>query len=319
MRWRGLRRYAALALMLAVSACASGSPPPVEATAPAPPHRAWLPEKAPEAVILAVHGFNDYSNAFANFGAFAAEEGIAVYAYDQAGFGASPDAGLWPGAEALVAALRRERDRLAEVHPGRPIYLLGESMGAAVVIVAQAGAPLDVAGTILSAPAVWGGDQLNPFYRATLWIAARVVPGLTLTGEGLDVLPSDNIDMLRALGRDPLVIKGTRIDAIAGLVALMDRALASADDVPGPLLVLRGARDEIVPPVAQAAMLEALTAEPCTELFYAAGYHMLLRDLQRQLVWNDVIAWIRGEPPPSGLAWPCSGSATPAAASLDRS
>jgi acylglycerol lipase len=319
MRWRALRRYGALALSLALSACGSGSPLPAEVTSAPPPHRAWLPEQEPQAVVLAVHGFNDYSNAFADFGAFAAGQGIAVYAYDQAGFGANPDAGRWPGTAALVAALRRERDRLADLHPDTPVYLLGESMGAAVVVVAQARAPLDVAGTILSAPAVWGGDQLNPFYRATLWIAARVVPGLTLTGEGLDVLPSDNIDMLRALGRDPLVIKGTRIDAIAGLVALMDLALASADELPGPLLVLRGARDEIVPPVAQAAMLEALTAEPCTELFYAAGYHMLLRDLQRQAVWADVLAWIQGEPPPSGLAWPCGPSATPAAASLDRS
>jgi acylglycerol lipase len=320
MRWKRLRRYLPLAFALALAACAVGPPPPpADAAAAPPPHRSWLPEQEPEAVILAVHGFNDYSNAFAAFGAFAAEQGIAVYAYDQAGFGASPDAGFWPGTEMLVGALRRERDRLAEIHPGKPIYLLGESMGAAVVIAAQAQTPLDVAGTILSAPAVWGGDQLNPFYRATLWIAAGLVPGLTLTGESLDVLPSDDIDMLRALGRDPLVIKATRIDAIAGLVALMDAALASAKEAPGPLLVLRGARDEIVPPAAQAAMLEVLTAEPCTEAFYAEGYHMLLRDLQRQVVWNDVIAWIRQEPLPSGLDRPCRGEPRSAAAAPEQS
>jgi acylglycerol lipase len=317
MSWDRYRRHAALALTLLLAACAAGSKPTADATAP--PHRAWLPEQEPQAVVLAVHGFNDYGNAFADFGAFAAERAVAVYAYDQAGFGASPNAGLWPGTETLIGALRRERDRLAGIHPGRPIFLLGESMGAAVVIAAQARAPLDVAGTILSAPAVWGGDQLNPFYRATLWVASRIAPGFTLTGESLEVLPSDNIDMLRALGRDPLVIKATRIDAIAGLVALMDVAWASADQVSGPLLVLRGARDEIVPPMAQAAMLEELTAQPCTEAFYAEGYHMLLRDLQRRVVWRDVIAWIQEEPLPSGVDRPCGGNATSAAASPGRS
>jgi acylglycerol lipase len=318
MRRTGFPRFAALLLTLALAACAAGAPPPADPIR-TPPHRAWLPEQEPDAVLLAVHGFNDYSNAFADFGAYAAGRGVAVYAYDQGGFGANPDAGLWAGRDALVAALRRELDRLAEIHPRRPIYLLGESMGAAVVIAAQAEAPLDVEGTILSAPAVWGGDQLSPLYRATLWVAVLVAPGLTLTGENLDILPSDNIDMLRALGRDPLVIKATRIDAIAGLVALMDLAAASADEMQGPLLILRGARDEIVPPAAQAAMLEELTAEPCTEAFYAEGYHMLLRDLQRQVVWNDLIAWIRQEPLPSGLGRPCGGSATSAAASLARS
>ena len=112
-------------------------------------------------------------------------------------------------------------------------------------------------GIILSAPAVWGGDQLNGFYRATLWVMVRVVPGLELTGRGLKVMASDNIEMLRALGADPLFIKATRVDAIAGLVELMDIAAASVDSLDGPLLVLGGARDEIVPPGAHLAHARA--------------------------------------------------------------
>ncbi len=61
-----------------------------------------------------------------------------------------------------------------------------------------------------------------------LWIGARLMPGLTLTGRGLGIKPSDNIAMLRALSRDPLVIKETRVDTIYGLVNLMDAALAAA-------------------------------------------------------------------------------------------
>ena len=79
--------------------------------------------------------------------------------------------------------------------------------------------------------------------------------------------------------------------------------------MPGPLLVLGGARDEVVPPNAHAAMLERLTADPCTEIVYPEGWHLLLRDLQRQVVWDDILAWIDGAPPPSGLAQPCGGGA----------
>ena len=202
----------------------------------------------------------------------------------------------------LVADLLRERARIRALYPDTPVYLLGESMGAAVLIAAVAqGAPLDAAGMIMTAPAVWGGDQLNPFYRATLWLAVHLVPALKLTGEGLGVMASDNLEVLRALGADPLFIKATRVDAIAGLVRLMDLALAATPVVPGPLLVLGGARDEVVPPDAHAAMLERLTADPCLEIVYPEGWHLLLRDLQRQVVWDDILAWIDGEPPPSGL------------------
>jgi alpha-beta hydrolase superfamily lysophospholipase len=305
-------RVALLIVALGAMACSTAPAPPLEPASL--PRRDWLTEAPPRAVILAVHGFNDYSSAFETFGAYAASRGVAVHAYDQRGFGANPDAGRWPGIPVLVADLLRERARIRALYPDAPVYLLGESMGAAVLIAAVAqGAPLDAAGMIMTAPAVWGGDQLNPLYRATLWLAVHLVPALKLTGEGLGVMASDNLDILRALGADPLFIKATRVDAIAGLVRLMDLALAATPLVPGPLLVLGGARDEVVPPDAHAAMLERLTADACLEIVYPEGWHLLLRDLQRQVVWDDVLAWIDGEPPPSGLGQPCGAAVSVAA------
>ena len=42
------------------------------------PLRQWLPRGEPTAVILALHGFNDYSRAFAGPAAYWAEHGIAT-------------------------------------------------------------------------------------------------------------------------------------------------------------------------------------------------------------------------------------------------
>ena len=58
-------------------------------------------------------------------------------------------------------------------------------------------------------------------------------------------MASDNIEMLRALGADPLFIKATRVDAIAGLVELMDIAAASVDEPgrPAPGAGRRARRD----------------------------------------------------------------------------
>ena len=306
---------AVLAVGLGLMACAPSAPPPAEPQDL--PRRAWLPEDPPRAVILAVHGFNDYSNAFAEFGIYAAEHGVAVHAYDQRGFGANPDAGRWPGVNALVDDLVRERERLVAMHPETPVFVLGESMGAAVIIAAAAqDAPLGEDGVILSAPAVWGGDQLSPFYRATLWVVVRIAPGMELTGRGVKVMASDNIEMLRGLGADPLFIKATRVDAIAGLVELMDIAATSVETLGGPLLVLGGARDEIVPPKAHKAILKRLEAQPCTEVVYPDGYHMLLRDLQRQVVWDDILAWVERETIPTEMANACRDGLSPVVAAL---
>ncbi|MHA1565212.1 MAG: serine aminopeptidase domain-containing protein, partial [Alphaproteobacteria bacterium] len=130
-------------------------------------------------------------------------------------------------------------------------------------------------------------------------------PWLQVSGRGLDIVPSDNIAMLRALGRDPLVIKETRIDAIWGVVALMDQALDTASMLNGPTLMMYGAKDEIIPADATLELLEQLPevgAERRTIAIYEDGYHMLLRDLNGVLAWQDMVAWIRmpEAPLPSG-------------------
>ena len=100
------------------------------------PLRRWLPDGPPQAVVVALHGFNDYSNAFADTGATLAARGVAVYAYDQRGFGATARPGLWAGADAMVADLAAMAALARDRHPHVPLYLLGDSMGGAVVMVA---------------------------------------------------------------------------------------------------------------------------------------------------------------------------------------
>ena len=121
-------------------------------------------------------------------------------------------------------------------------------MGGAVVMTTMARPDRPaVDGIILAAPAVWGRSSM-PWYQTTaLWLAVHTFPWGRLTGRDLGIVVSDNIEMLRALGRDPMVIKGTRIDAIYGLVNLMDEAMASAPRLDGRMLVLYGARDPLIP------------------------------------------------------------------------
>ena len=273
------------------------------------PLRRWLPDGPARAVILALHGFNDYSNAFADPGEAWAKEGIATYAYDQRGFGAAPERGFWPGRAALAADAATAAQVLRRLYPHVPLYLLGESMGGAVAVVAataESGTPVpDVDGIILTAPAVWGRATMDLLPKLALWVAVRVAPGLTLTGRGLEKKPSDNIAMLRALSRDPLVIKETRVDTIYGLVGLMDAALASAPRLDAPLLLMYGAKDEIVPKAPIRLLVGGLPPE-CrrqTRLaWYEDGYHMLLRDLEGPAVVADIASWVLAPdaPLPSG-------------------
>ena len=263
------------------------------------PLRSWQPQGGVDAarfILIAVHGFNDYSNFIKNSAHYFNKHQIAVYAYDQRGFGNAPVKGKWSSTEAMTQDLKTLIRLIAQKHPDQPIYLLGHSMGGAVVIQAMSGNNHpDVAGAILAAPAVWARSTI-PFYQnGALWLVAHSIPWYRVTGEGLGRKPSDNIEMLREQGRDPLVIKETRYDTIYGLQSLMDAAYANAENYNLKTLVLYGHRDEIIPEKPVLDAFQRFPVKPAGQkqlILYKNGYHMLLRDLQAENVLKDIVAWL---------------------------
>lgn len=258
----------------------------------------WSPEAGTEpwAAIVALHGMGDYANAFHLAGPYWAERGVITYAYDARGHGRSPNRGLW-GGEPLLTEDLRTAVRLARArHPQAILTVVGESMGAATAIAAFGGdAPPDADRLVLIAPAVWGWSTLPPVYAASLWVGAHTLPGRTVTAPRFvqrRITPSDNVAVLRAMGMDQLMVFETRIDAVYGLVSLMEQASRRTGQLRTPTAFLYGARDDIIP---FEAALEAARRLPPTArtALYDTGHHLLLRDLGRSKPLDDALTFIR--------------------------
>jgi acylglycerol lipase len=318
-----LSRIAALAVSLMLAGCAAAEAP--MGSAPATPRlesdvftardgmklplRHWDAANSdssapPHAIVLALHGMSDYSNSFDGPAKQWAASGITTLAFDQRGFGAGPNPGLWAGGEVMRADLFDFVAAAKARYPGVPVFALGESMGGAVLLSALAtdGAPR-LAGAILVAPAVWGRRDMPLSYRAALFLAAHLMPGLILSnnaaGHVVTIVPSDNVPMMRALARDPLFQKQTRVDTLYGLVNLMDEARAAPRKLPAdtpPILLLTGRKDQIIPQDATAGAIAELGSRADVRR-YDQGYHMLLRDLEGPAVNQDVADWILARVP----------------------
>ncbi|RED46126.1 alpha/beta hydrolase [Aestuariispira insulae] len=313
-------RTSCLLLLLSIVACAPRVEPAgpsiqspamaaqsfVMADAAVLPFQRWGNELAPpKAILLALHGFNDYSNAYDAPAKYWAAQGIMTYAYDQRGFGQAPNRGLWPGSETLRRDLTEIVTLLRHRHPGIPLVLIGESMGGAVCLTAlTSDDPPDVDRTILSAPAVWGKQVLPLYMKAPFWFFAHTIPWLEVRPR-VDIQPSDNIEMLRALGRDPLIIKRTRIDAAWGLLNLMTDAHDAGARLDKPTLILFGLKEELIPEQARQGFLAKLPASNGKSWAlreYEDGYHMLMRDLNAEPVWQDIADFILDDTVQSSFA-----------------
>mgnify|MGYP003630927329 FL=1 len=257
--------------------------------------QSWGALDHPSAVILGLHGMGDYANAFMELGDALGPTGIAVYAFDQRGFGRSPTRPFWAGTRSMVDDASDMLVLLRARYPNVPIYLLGNSMGGAVAIVTAATRPSLMDGLVLAAPAVWDRNTMPWYQTVPLSMMSYGLPWLPLTGQGLDIWPSDNIEMLRRLSRDPQMMSAVRVDMIAGVADLMDLAHARAADISVPTLLLSGQQDQVIPPDAIDAIDRDLRAQNLprySRCLYASGYHMVLRDLNGPVVIGDIGRWI---------------------------
>ncbi len=260
------------------------------------PMRKWLPPGALEGVIIGVHGLNDYSNFIRDGARFFNDHRLAVYAYDQRGFGETKTKGRWSGREIFADDLATFIGLVKAAHPDVPLYVLGDSMGGAVTVATMvAYRPEEVAAIILVAPAVWARSEMPFYQRFALWLGAHTIPWMKFSGKSLDIVASDNTDMLREMGKDPLVIKETRVEVLYGLANLMDQAYSFAEALHSNALVLYGQKDEIIPREPVMSFYQRLPGR--TEgtqqlILYENGYHMLLRDLQARIVLRDIVGWI---------------------------
>ena len=257
----------------------------------------WAPEAGePWAVIIGVHGMNDYANAFHLAGPYWAKDGIATLAYDQRGFGRSPQRGVWAGQALMIEDLRTLTALARQRYPHAVIAIAGESMGGAVAAAAFASdRPPAADRLILVSPAVWGWSSQPLPNSASLWLLAHLDGAAVIDPPKFiyrHIRASDNTEELIAMGRDPLMIWGARTDTLYGLVSLMQAGAQSIGEGPAPTLYLAGQHDQIIP--REPTLTAAKHLRPIDRsAYYPHGWHLLLVDHQAETVWRDIEGFIR--------------------------
>lgn len=268
----------------------------------------WAPDSGePWAVIVALHGMNDSRASFRLAGPWWAERGIETWAIDQRGFGGAPGRGIWAGEARMTEDLRTAVALARTRYPRAVIAVAGESMGGAVAVAAFGShRPPEADRVILLAPAVWGWSAQGPVNSAGLWIAARAMGDRAVDAPewAVRALPaSDNRMELFRNYRDPNSLVSTRFDALHGLVDLMETASLRLGHMRARTLLLYGANDNVIRPDPMRSALERAGERPGLRTgFYPDGWHILNRDLQAEVMYRDVEAWLRdaAAPLPSG-------------------
>jgi acylglycerol lipase len=253
------------------------------------PMNLWQPSDPPAAIVLGLHGYGDYRRAFRLAGPWFGARRIALYAYDQRGFGETDTRGQWPGAPDLIQDLAEAVGLLRARHPDLPLILLGESMGGAVALAALGQGLTSVDRLILAAPAVRGGIPLRQVHDLALRLGALALPWLVVAlrrGARPWLEPGE----AARLADDPLILRHISVGTYDGLIELATQAsIDPATSLP-PTLLLYGELDATIPRVAiddLAGRLDGVTVK-----LYPERHHLLLHEAGADAVFADCLAWL---------------------------
>ncbi|HLA83879.1 MAG TPA: lysophospholipase [Thermoguttaceae bacterium] len=269
------------------------SPPSVPGDDPSIANRSWTPKTPSRALVIFVHGFTEHCGRYEHVAQALVARGVAVHALDLRGHGRSggPRASIRSFAEYLDD-VDHYVERLRHKNSGKPLFLLGHSMGGivAALLVIERRIPVD--GLILSAPALKVGDDVFPLLRRLASLVSRIWPGLRLVRLGCRRLSRDpaTVEHFRT---DPLVFHG-RFPVRSGteILSAGRRVLRAARAIHVPLLLLQGTADAVVDPEATRDLFAQAASPDKTLKLYDGLYHDLFGEPEKDQVIADLIHWV---------------------------
>jgi len=256
--------------------------------------RCWRPAGPERASVAIVHGYAEHSGRYERFACRFAPLGLALFACDLRGHGRSPGRrghihrfkDYLRDVEALVDCARRNA-------PATPLFLLGHSLGGLIAARYTEDFTPGLAGLILSSPFLQLRMPVPLWKRAAASVLTVLAPAMPM--------PSD-ID-LRLLTHDTAIVEETAHDPLSHQWAtprwftetLGEQPIA-IDQAPAirPPVALLLAGDDRIADIGASEELAARTTAPVFARTYPGMFHELFNERDREIVFQDVEAWIEG-------------------------
>ena len=255
--------------------------------------RKWVPDQ-PRAVIVIVHGLGEHSGRYAHVAQSLNQTGCAVYAIDHRGHGKSGGSRAFVDRFSnAVADIDALVDIAARENAGKPVLMLGHSMGGALSLSHALKHGDKLHALILSGPAV-ALDGASLFARLLSKMLSVIAPKAgtfavdpSLVSRDPETVADYASDPLNAHGKVP----ARTVAEIVNFVEWIPSALCLLEL---PMLIQHGAQDQLAGVSGSQMVMDAVSAKDKTLKVYDGLYHEIYNEIpkDRARVLADLNAWI---------------------------
>jgi acylglycerol lipase len=254
---------------------------------------AWLPEAAPKAVLLVVHGLAEHIGRYKNLVNYFLPRSYAIYGFDLRGHGKSPGRkGYTDRFIDYIDDVKIFFDKVRQENAGKKIFIIGHSMGGLIATSYVIQHQDDMAGLVLSGPTLKVGTSISPVTIVLARLLSVLVPKM-----GVAVLDASAISRDKAVVdayiNDPLVYRGKTsarlgaelLNTIRSIPVLMDRITL-------PLLIMYGGADRLSNPSGSRMLHQKAGSKDKTLKVYDGLCHEIFNEPEHEKVMADMDAWL---------------------------
>lgn len=254
--------------------------------------RSWRPAE-PKATVAIIHGFAEHSGRYDHVGERLAQAGYAVYALDLRGHGRSQGRPVYiRSIDEHIGDVERFLERVREREPGRPLFVIGHSMGGLIVALMLTNGEHELRGAVLSGAALRATRSSSRLLERVLRFLGRLFPRLPLPRiESADV--SRDPAVVERYDTDPLVFRGSVPAGTARAMIHAARAVVrDMESITLPILILHGSADGLVHPDGSRELHERVSSTDKALKVYEGLYHEIMNEPEQELVLSDIVAWL---------------------------
>ena len=259
--------------------------------------------KKTRSIVITVHGATQEATCFDSLARRLAKQGFLVCSLDMRGHGQwhfrRPSSGAMDGYTVdynqSVKDVEHLLDHLKAKYPNAPIFCVGESAGAAVLVQASVERPDSVKGLVLASAGT------HPMLHKLDWVVPDIVKGFKNLTRPMEIkryvtaYSSDDPRVTKEMNEDPLgrhTMSGKELIATSLFIR---NTSSKAKDLPGdmPLLILQGTEDQICSPTSVKSIVRKHPGFDKQLIFLRNCGHVLLgtRFIKPQ-VCNIVVDWL---------------------------
>ena len=253
--------------------------------------RSWPAEGSPRAVMILIHGFNAHSGYMTWPGEQLAANGFASYALDLRGRGNSEGERFYveefsdylTDVNSLVDIARGE-------NPGLPVYVLGHSAGGVIATSYVFEHQDEISGLVCESFA---------FDVGLPHLVQLALQGVGYLAPHVHVFSLNNADFSRdaahveRMNTDPLIAKESQpAETASEMLKAAERLKENMPNFNVPVFIIHGTEDKATRPAGSQYFYDHAGSSDKTLKLYEGHFHDLLADVDKEIVMEDILAWL---------------------------